>query len=101
MQYQDRYEPFRKNGTLQTLPRVEIPTLKDDKYIVYIEGLTRLDRVALNYYNDSTLGWLILYANPFVSFEFDFKSDDIIRIPFPVEEALQNYFNLISKELNK
>ncbi len=98
--YQDRYGIFKTNGSLQTLPRISIPTSVNDKYITYVDGVTRLDRVAFKYYSDSTLGWLILYANPYVSFEFDFKNDDIIRIPFPMEEALQSYYSLINRELN-
>jgi hypothetical protein len=97
--YQDRYGIFKTNGSLQTLPRVNIPISTNDKYITYIDNFTRLDRIALKYYNDSTLGWLILYANPQVSFEFDFKNDDIIRIPFPMEQALSNYYGLIDREL--
>jgi hypothetical protein len=97
--YIDRYGVFKTNGVLQTLPRINIPSSVDDKFITYIDSVTRLDRIALKYYNDSTLGWLILYANPQVSIEFDFKTNDIIRIPFPLEEALENYFGLIDREL--
>jgi hypothetical protein len=99
MSYISRYQEFIQNNKQVSLPFVEIFEQTSDKFVTYVLGRTRFDRLALKYYDDPTLGWLILYANPIHSMEFDFDDGDILRIPFPVESALQFYFDATGKEL--
>lgn len=96
--YFDRYQQFRSNGNVSTLPRINIETLNTDKQYVYKLGKTRLDRLSQEYYTTPYYGWLILLANPqFGGLEFDIPDESIIRIPFPFNSALERYNNEVKK----
>lgn len=100
MGYISRYKEFIVNNSLSTLPFIEILEQSTDKYISYQLGVTRFDRISFKYYSDPTLSWLISMGNPSRAHEFDFEDGDIIRIPFPLESALQYYFESVSRELS-
>ncbi len=100
MGYISRYKQFIVNNSLSTLPFIEALEQPTDKYISNDLGVTRFDRLAFKYYSDPTLGWLISMANPQHSLEFDFEDGEIVRIPFPLEPALQYYFEAMDRELN-
>lgn len=89
----DRYFYARKDGGLDQLPFITIPEHPDDKYIEYIEGLnkTRFDILAQKYYNNPTMGFIILIANPQYLSEHDIPDGTIIRIPFTRERILRLY----------
>jgi hypothetical protein len=58
----------------------------------------RMDILSFEYYGDANYGWLILQANPEVgSLEYNIPNDTLIRIPFPLENALGNYIQDIKK----
>lgn len=95
-QYFDRYQKFRKDGTMSPIPGIKIPLDPSDKTIVYKLGDTRLDIVSQKYYNSPYYGFLIMLANPeYGGLEFNIKNRDIIRIPFPFESAIERYLNEI------
>ncbi len=100
MGYISRYNAFTRNNELKTLPIIDILEQNTDKFESYIVGVTRFDKLAFKYYGDATLGWLINYANPKYQMEFDFQDNDIIRIPFPLDSALEYYFIQTEKEIN-
>lgn len=101
MAYYDRYLNLRNSdNTVNSVPFIKIPELNTDKYELYREGITRFDKLSSKYYGNSTYGWLISLANPSKRLEFDFEGNDIIRIPFPLENALQNYDEQIKKYNN-
>jgi hypothetical protein len=73
-----------------------VPVSPDDIYVITTFG-DRLDLLAQQYYNDSTLWWVISIANDFL------KQDSIfipigtqIRIPINVNSILTSYRNLNS-----
>jgi len=98
----DRYE-FNEIIQLTSKPRYrsstrypEIPLSIDDSYIVTQYG-DRLDNLAAQFYNDSTLWWIISYANP------DLPKDSLypplgyqLRIPIFDVEILRDLENLNS-----
>jgi hypothetical protein len=91
-QYFNRYEYFLEDGEFKIVPGIEIPARSTDKYVKYIKGKDRLDKMSQEYYNTPLFGWLILLANPKVgSIEFDIPDNSIIRIPFPLINSLQEY----------
>jgi hypothetical protein len=91
-QYFNRYEYFLEDGEFKIVPGIEIPTRSTDKYVKYIKGKDRLDKMSQEYYNTPLFGWLIMLANPKVgSIEFDIPDNSIIRIPFPLINSLQEY----------
>lgn len=94
----DRYETLRNDNMVEMVPFVEIPKLDTDYYVEYRKGQTRLDILSNNYYGNSNYGWLILQANPEAgSMEFSIKDKTILRIPFPLENALTAYTKGIEK----
>lgn len=89
--FSDRYEFLKDENKVKNVPFITISDSSGDKYEEFIVGITRFDILANKYYKDPTLGWLISMANPHKRLEFDFEDGDIIRIPFPKEDAISNY----------
>ena len=97
----NRYKSFVADGAYNKVPSIEIPTSNSDFYVYYKVGKTRLDLLSYQYYGDPNYGWLILQANPEAgSLEFRIKDNTKLRIPFPLENAIQGYENNIKKYNN-
>jgi hypothetical protein len=91
-QYFDRYNKFRVNTEIKPIPGITIPLDAADKYTIYKEISSRLDKLSNTYYNNPYSGWLIMLANPeFGGLEFNIPDSTIIRIPFPYDSALSRY----------
>jgi len=89
--YYDRYQKFRIDNTIKVLPFIKIPKQSTDILIEY-KNKTRLDIVSNTYYGVPYYSWLILQANPeYGGLEFDIPEGAVIRVPFPLITALQNY----------
>jgi hypothetical protein len=96
-QYFDRYGRFRVNGETVPLPMIKIPNSGNDLVVIYKQGRDRLDIISQKYYNNPYYGFLILLANPqYGGLEFNIKSNDKIRIPYPLTSALERYTNEVS-----
>ena len=96
MAYFDRYNNFKINGGMKSIPGLIIPVIDSDKYIVFELGKTRLDNISNMYYNSPYYNWLILIANPeFGGLEFFIPDQSIIRIPFPFESAIGRYITAV------
>jgi hypothetical protein len=95
--YFDRYEKFRTNGSINTLPLIKLTPKATDKRVVYKLGKTRLDKLSDEYYDNPYHGFLIMLANPeYGGLEFNIKDGDIIRIPFPFKVTLEDYNNQVT-----
>ena len=98
-----RYSNFIKDGKIEIVPFIPIPKRNSDYYVYYKANETRLDILSYDYYGDSNYDWLIMQANPeYGSLEFQFPDKSIIRIPYPLENALVNYNESLEyyKEIN-
>jgi hypothetical protein len=94
----NRYKSFISDGAFLKVPSIEVPFTNSDLYTYYEVGKTRLDLLSYQYYGDPNYGWLILQANPDVgSLEFRIKSNTRLRIPYPLENAIQGYEENIKK----
>ena len=90
----DRYAKFRRNGNILHVPFIAIPVRPTDLYTFYKEGVTRLDNLSYQYYGDPNYDWLILQANAeYGSLEFMIPNGSKIRIPYPLEVAVNQYNN--------
>ena len=88
----NRYKSFVVDGSYKKIPSIKIPESSSDFNVYYEVGKTRLDLLSYQYYNDPNYGWLILQANPDVgSLEFKIKDGSKLRIPYPLETAIQLY----------
>lgn len=91
-QYYDRYSRFRSNNSVMPVPGITIPDSDSDKYAIYNQGQTRLDKLSDMYYNNPYTGWLILLANPqYGGLEFNIPDMSSLRIPFPFDSAISRY----------
>lgn len=94
--YYDRYSSFKINGTIKLIPNVKLSRLDSDITEIYKQGVTRLDKLSQKYYNTPYYGVLILMANPSLgTIEFDIEDGKVIRIPYPLETALERYNNAL------
>ena len=68
----------------------EIPLRDDDIYVASETG-DRLDTLAYQYYEDSSLWWIIASANNIHNAPFGLKDGTILRIPQNYIEILVNF----------
>jgi hypothetical protein len=94
----DRYANFRNGNKIDLVPFAEIPKTSGDIYITYRHGQKRLDQISYDYYGSSDYAWLILQANPeYGSMEFNIPDKVELRIPYPLNVALDGYNKSIEK----
>ena len=93
-----RYKSFIVDGAYKRVPFIKVPENATDCFVFYECGKTRLDLLSYQYYNDPNYGWLILQANPqYGSLEFKLDNNSKLRIPYPLETAIQGYENEVKK----
>lgn len=93
----DRYSQLRKNGEIRIVPGIKLDKKYSDYYEIYRSGFTRLDILSNKYYGSSGYWWLILLANPeYGSMEFEIPNNSEIRIPYPLDETLNEYTTKIN-----
>jgi len=96
--YFDRYQSFKFDGKYLPLPFIKIPPKQSDKTVVYDSSISRLDKLSQKYYNNPYHGWLILSSNPqFGGVEESILDIEIIRIPFPFRDSIQQYIDEVDK----
>lgn len=97
-EYFDRYDKFKINGSVKTVPGIYLDPKPTDKTVVYNQGDTRLDRLSQEFYNNPFHGFLILAANPqYGGLEFYIPDGEIIRVPFPFQASIEEYNNKINE----
>lgn len=72
----------------------EIPVSEDDLYVI-TTGTDRYDTLAIQFYNDATLWWIIAAANPSTTSLFIPPLGTQLRIPASKDQVL-NLFNRIN-----
>jgi hypothetical protein len=98
----NRYKSFKSNGTYKKVPFVEVPLSPTDRYVYYEVGKTRMDLLSYQFYDNPNFGWLILQANPSCgSLEFKIKDGTKLRVPYPLDAAIQGYENNITKYIQQ
>ena len=93
------YDFLKDGNTIKDMPRVTISRRTTDKTIVFNPRLMRLDRIAGDVYQDESLYKILMWANPEIVYEFDISRGTIIRIPFPLNDVIQEIVSKI--QLNK
>jgi hypothetical protein len=97
----DRYKYTRINKITYSPPLINITERDTDKYENYVIGISRLDKIAYKYYNDPTLGEIILMGNPEYLSEADIPDNVVIRIPFPLNQVITEIDTLTLIEISK
>ena len=94
----DRYKQFRVNGHIEVVPGITIDPKDTDYFETYILGQSRLDIISNDYYGDPNYDWLIMQANPqYGSLEFNIENKSLLRIPYPLETTMSQYYSDIDK----
>jgi len=97
-EYFDRYQSFKFDGNYIPLPFIKIPPKDSDKTVVYNSSRSRLDKLSQIYYDNPYHGWLILLSNPqYGGVEENIPNREIIRIPFPFRDSIQQYIDEVEK----
>jgi len=92
----NRYDNIQREVTLDGVRYIrnavypEIPVSEDDIYIKTTGG-DRYDTLALQFYNDSSLWWIIASANNSERASLVVKPGVQLRIPTDKEEVIQQF----------
>lgn len=98
MEYYNRYSRFRRDGDNIVVPKIEIEKASSDLYITFDKNSMRLDNLSYKYYADPNYAWLIMLANPRAgSMEFAIPDKFYLRIPYPLNSAINRYEMSIDK----
>lgn len=99
-EYYDRYKLFRGNGVSDLVPNLKISIESTDLTVTYDKDKMRMDNLSYKYYGDPNFGWLILLANPrYGSMEFEIENGVELRIPYPLQSALNRYESCVNQLL--
>jgi hypothetical protein len=97
-EYYNRYQKFNFNGKYKPLPFIKIEPKSSDKTVLYRQTQSRMDKLSQEYYGNPYHGWLIMLANPqYGGVEESIPNNEIIRIPFPFKDSLQQYISEVQK----
>ena len=99
--YYNRYYKMTNLGNYpKPMPFIKLSEKSSDKFEVYKKGVTRFDKLSQKYYGNPFHGWLIMLCNPqFGGLEFTIKDGEIIRIPFPFRDTLQEYEDAVNTHI--
>ena len=95
--YDDTLLKFNKKGQRVLVPTLypTIPLTDSDRFIYPKDG-SRLDNLAFEFYNDSSLWWILAQANGLGKGRTVLNPNFQIRIPGNVEKILSDYDKLNS-----
>ncbi len=97
---QNRYSNMVHNGKMRYLPLVDFRVRNSDKTEVFRKGVTTMDKLSYKYYGTSNYQWIIMMANQgYGSLEYDIPNGAILRIPYPLDEVLNEYNNKVNSNL--
>ena len=91
-------QKFNFNGKYQPLPFIKIEPKSTDKSVLYRQNKDRMEKLSMEYYGNPYHGWLIMLANPqYGGVEESIPNNEIIRVPFPFKDSLQQYIGEVKK----
>ena len=93
----DRYAILKNaDGTIDSMPFVNLPINSSDKYEYWNSETSRMDKISQKYYGNPFYDFIILYGNAIYVNEFDIPDNALIRIPFPLNKAKADYEAILS-----
>jgi hypothetical protein len=97
-EYYDRYQSFKANGGYEMLPFIKLEEKSSDKQVTWKIQRDRMDKFSQDYYGNPFHGWLIMLANPkYGGVEDAIPDGEIIRVPYPFNDTLQQYTSAVSR----
>jgi hypothetical protein len=95
------YSLLKNADKLKNMPAVQIKKRHTDRSVVYNKQKTRLDVIAGDIYEDETFWRLILWANEEYFMEFDIPDNTVIRVPYPLQDVLNEVNKSIVLQKNR
>ena len=89
------YDYLKRGNEIKNMPSITIDVRETDKYVSYNSKTTRIDRIVGDIYEDETLGRLVMWANPDYTYEFDIPDGTVLRVPFPLDDVLDEVISKI------
>jgi len=83
------------------MPPVQVSKRASDRNVTYNKQRNRLDTIAAEVYQDDTMWRLILWANPDYFMEFDIPDNTVIRVPYPLQDVLNEVNSKIVAKRDK
>lgn len=77
---------YSKYSHIQPIRKISLAITDIDHTLKEFETI---DQLAQKYYNDPTLEWVIMCANPDYFLSFAIPAGTVLRIPFPLERVFQ------------
>ena len=97
-EYYDRYQSFKVDGAYEMLPFINLTEKPSDKQVTWKIQRDRMDKFSQDYYGNPFHGFLIMLANPkYGGVEDAIPDGEIIRIPYPFNDTLQQYINAVER----
>ena len=89
-------EILQIGNTKASMPAIIISSRDTDIFVIYNKNRTRLDRIAYNIYQNETYAQVILMANPDYFLEYDIPDETVIRVPFPLNDVVQELITKVN-----
>lgn len=87
--YVKRYEDILDvRFSSRNVPQVDIAQRSTDVYVTF-NSADRLDAIASRIYGQPEFYWVILAANGYAA-EFEIDPGEILRVPYPLEEVVED-----------
>lgn len=93
----DFYKYLIQGDVMSNMPPIRFKDRVSDKYVIYNSQTNRLDTIAGEIYGDETLWRLILWSNEQYFIEFDIPDNTVIRVPYPLQDVLNEYSTKVIK----
>jgi hypothetical protein len=98
----DRYAILKNSdGTIESMPFVNLPINSTDKYEYWNTNYSRLDKISQKYYGNPFYDFMVLLANPMYNSEYDIPDGTLIRIPFNLNKAIADYEAILTAYMKK
>jgi len=79
---------YNKTPFIQPIRRIT-PSITDITHV--LKRGENIDELAAKYYDDATLGWVIMCGNPYYDFEWQISYGAKLNIPFPLSRVWEQF----------
>jgi len=101
MAYYNRYRKLINDDATISPPFIKLTEKNTDTFIQYNTNRSRLDKISQDQYGLPYFGWLIMMANPeFGGLEWNIPDGTFIRIPFPLDQTINEYETKLKNRLD-
>ncbi len=98
----NRYSLMNNDGsTIKIVPLIKLPTNSGDKFVSWNVMSSRYEKLADKYYGNPFYDILISSGNTEYVSEYDIPDGALIRIPFPLAKAKNDYETMMQQLISQ